>query len=124
KFVKEVECADETAEVGLNAMQNLYTTNPEIKVFLSAHNGLGNGINNYFTAGDSPVTDYSDMGIFVVNGDSSTAEIIKDSVEGKNPFRGTVMTGSVDETAQEMLDVCSGVLDGSIEKGYVQKAGT
>lgn len=124
KFVKEVECSDETAAVGLDAMQNLYTTNPEIKVFLSAHNALGTGINNYFTAADSPVTDYSDMGIFVVNGDSSTAELIKESVDGTSPFRGTVMTGSVDETAQEMLDVCTGVMDGTIEKGYVQKAGT
>lgn len=124
KFVKEVECTDESMDAGLAATENLYTSNPEIKVFLTAHSAISLGINSFFTSASSPVTDYSDMGIFTVNGDASTAEIIKTSVDNEAPLRGMVLTGSVDDTAQEMLDVCNGVMDGSLEKGYVQKAGT
>ena len=124
KFEIEVECADETMNVGLEKAENLYMSNPDIKVFLTAHSGLGLGINNYFTAISSPVTDYSDMGIFAINGDASMAEIIKTSADGASPLRGTVMTGSVDDTAHEILSMCEGTLDGSIEKGFVQKAGT
>lgn len=122
--VTEVELADETAPTGQTAAENLYITNPEIKVFLSAHSGLGNGINNYYTALSSPVTDYSDMGIFCINGDTSTAENIKASVENASPMRGTVMTGGVQDTANEIADVLTGMMDGTLEPGYVQYAGT
>ena len=71
------------------AAENLYTTNPEIKVFLTAHNGLALGINNYFTGIGSPVTDYTGMGIFCVNGNETHAELIK----AETPFRGMVLTG-------------------------------
>ena len=124
KLATEVECADETMQVGLEKTENLYMSDPDIKVFLTAHSGLGLGINNYFTAISSPVTEYGDMGIFAINGDTSMAEIIKSSADGASPLRGTVMTGSVDDTAHELLTMCEGTLDGSIEKGFVQKAGT
>ena len=124
KFETEVECQDETMQVGLEKAENLYMSNPDIKVFLTAHSGLGLGINNYFTAISSPVTDYSDMGIYLINGDNTIAEIIKSSVDGQSPLRGMVLTGSVDDTANDLLAVCTGVLDGSIEPGTVQKAGT
>jgi hypothetical protein len=111
-------------QVGLEKAENLYMSNPDIKVFLTAHSGLGLGINNYFTAISSPVTDYSDMGIYLINGDNTIAEIIKSSVDGQSPLRGMVLTGSVDDTANDLLAVCTGVMDGSIEPGTVQKAGT
>lgn len=124
KFVKEVECADETMLTGQSNMENLYTSNPEIKVFLTPHNGLALGINTYFTAINSPVTDYTDMAIFAVNGDNSSAEHIKSSIDNKTPFRGMVLTGSVNDTANEMLFVANGLMDGSLPKGHLQKAGT
>lgn len=124
KFVTEVECTDENMDAGLKAAENLYTSNPEIKVFLTAHNGLALGINNYYTSLSSPTTDYSDMGIFTINGDNAMAEIIKSSIDGKAPLRGMVLTGSVDATADDILKMCTGIMDGSIEAGYIQKAGT
>lgn len=124
KFETEVECQDEDMQTGLSATENLYTSNPDIKVFLTAHNGLALGINSYFTGLSSPVTEYDDMAIFAINGDSASGEIIKSSVDGESPFRGMVLTGSVKDTADELLEVCTGVMDGSLEKGYVQKAGT
>jgi ABC-type sugar transport system substrate-binding protein len=124
KFVTEVECTDESMDTGLKAAENLYTSNPEIQVFLTAHNGLALGINNYYTSLSSPVTDYSKMGIFTINGDSAMAEIIKTSIDGKAPLRGMVLTGSVDATANDILEMCTGIMDGSIAPGYIQKAGT
>lgn len=123
KFVKEVELEAEDVDTGLKAAENLYTTNPEIKVFLTAQNGLAMGINNFFTGLSSPVTDYSDMGIFAINGDNAMAEVILSSGTDASPLRGMVLTGSVRDTAEEMLFVCNGVMDGSLEKGYVQEAG-
>ncbi len=124
KFETEVECTDENMNTGLQAAENLYTSNPDIKVFLTAHSGLGLGINSYFTGVSSPVTDYSDMGIFAINGDSAMGEIIKTSVDNEAPLRGMVLTGSVMDTATEVRDMCEGIMDGTIEKGHVQKAGT
>lgn len=124
KFAGEFEQSDETATTGQTAAENLYTTNPEIKVFLTPHNGLAGGVASFYTSMSSPVTDYSDMGIFCINGDESTAQSIKDSVDGKSPLRGTVMTGSVQDTANELLEYVTAIMDGSIESGYVRYAGT
>lgn len=122
QFVKEIELQDENAETGQAAAENLYTTNPEIKVFLTAHNGLALGFNSYFTSLDSPVTDYSDMGIFCVNGDNSIAELVKASADNETPFRGMVLTGSVQDTANEILAMVKGLYEGSVEPGTVTNA--
>ena len=122
--VMEVECEDETPATGLTKMENLYTTNPEIKLFLSAHNGLAQGISNFYTGINSPVTDYSDMGIFCVNGDTAVYDMVKASVNDENPLRGTVMTGGVQDTANELRDMIVGITDGTVPTGHVQMAGT
>lgn len=122
KFVKEVELEGEDVDTGLKAAENLYTTNPEIKVFLTAHNGLGMGINNFYTGLSSPVTDYSEMGVFAINGDNAMAEVILSSSDGKSPLRGMVLTGSAMESAKELLMVCQGIMDGTLQQGHVQKA--
>ncbi len=120
KFAKEVELQDENSDTGMAAAENLFTTNPEIKVFLTAHNGLALGINNYFTGIGSPVKDYADMGIFCINGNEAIGELIK----GDGPFRGMVLTGGVQDTCNEMLGVITGLYDGSIPSGTVTNATT
>lgn len=122
KFATEVECAGEDVNTGVTNAETLYTSNPDIKVFLTAHNGLALGINNYFTSISSPVTDYSDMGIYTINGDNAIAELIKSSSEDKSPLRGMVLTGSVEVTAAEIADAITGAFNGSIAKGTVIQA--
>lgn len=122
KLVTEVECSDEDVNTGVTKAETLYTSNPEIKVFLSAHNGLALGINNYFTSMSSPVTDYSDMGVFTINGDTAAAELIKASGNDESPVRGMVLTGSVEKTAQEIADVIEGVNSGAIAEGTIIQA--
>lgn len=124
KFVKEVQCQDETIPTGQKAAEDLYITNPEIQVFLSAHSGLATGANNYFTSLNSPVTDYSNMGIFCINGDNAVADLIKASVSNEAPMRGMVLTGSVDDTARELMEMIVGITDGTIPSGHTQMAGT
>ncbi len=124
KFVKEIECQDETVDDGMKALENLYATDQSVKVFLTAHSSIATGANNYLTGLSSPVQDYKDMAIFAINGDNAMGELIKTSVSDACPLRGMVMTGSVNDTASEMLYVCNGIMDGSLEAGHVQKAGT
>ena len=121
--VIEIECEDEQASTGLTKMENLYTTNPEIKLYLSAHNGLAQGIANFYTGINSPVTDYSNMGIFCINGDTAVYDMIKASTQGTNPLRGTVMTGSVQDTANELRDMIVGITNGTIAVGHEQVGG-
>ena len=120
QFVKEVELQDENTATGLAAAENLYTTNPEVKVFLSAHNGLALGVNNSFTGIASPVTEYSDMGIFCVNGNEEIGKLIADNT----PFRGMVLTGGVQDTCNEIRDVVVGIQDGTLPAGTVTNATT
>lgn len=120
KLAQEVELQDENTDTGMAAAENLYTTNPEIKVFLSAHNGLALGVNNYFTGIGSPVKEYSDMGIFCVNGNEEIGKLIKD----ETPFRGMVLTGGVQDTCDEIKGVVTGLYDGSLESGTVTNATT
>lgn len=124
KFVKEVEASDETVPQGQTIAENLYLTNPEIKVFLTPDNPIATGIESYYTSIGSPVTDYSDMGIFCINGNASHAESIVKSITNENPMRGTVMTGSVQDTANDLRDMIVGITDGTVEEGWVQRAGT
>ena len=119
-FAKEVELQDENTDTGMAAAENLYTTNPEVKVFLSAHNGLALGINNYFTGIGSPVTDYADMGIFCVNGNEEIGKLIADNT----PFRGMVLTGGVQDTCDEIKGVVTGIFDGTLPAGTVTNANT
>lgn len=124
KFVKEVECQDETVDEGMAATENLFTTDSDTKVILSAHSGLATGANNYLTGLSSPVTDYSGVGIFAINGDNAVGELIKKSANDETPFRGMVLTGSPHDTANDIRIVCEGVMSGELEKGYEQHAGT
>ena len=121
QFAKEVELQDENTDTGMAAAENLYITNPEIKVFLSAHNGLALGINNYFTGLSSPVSDYADMGVFCVNGNEEIGKLIQDE---KTPFRGMVLTGGVQDTCNEIRDVVTGIYDESLPSGTVTNATT
>ncbi len=120
----EVACTAEDMSEGQNKAENLYTTNPEIQVFLTAHSAIGRGINNFYTSESSPVKDFSKTGVFLINGDTSIAELIEKSANNESPIRGMVLTGSVEDTANEILWGCEGLMDGSIEPGFVKKADT
>lgn len=121
---KEFECTEETAAQGQSAAESLYITNPEIKVFLTAQGTYATGINAFYTGMSSPVTDYSGMGVFCINGDTAVAENIQKSKDDGSPIRGTVMTGGVQDTANELRDMIIGITDGTVEEGWVQQAGT
>lgn len=113
--------SEETAQ-GIIAAENLYTQYPDIDVFLTAQGGVALGVNNYYTSLSSPVTDYTDMGIFCINGSSENYEAVRLSKTNEAPLRGIVMTGSVQDTVNEVVTFVTALLDGTIESGYVRYA--
>ncbi|MEX1377756.1 MAG: sugar ABC transporter substrate-binding protein [Eubacteriales bacterium] len=118
KVVTVYENNDETVEGGVMAAETLYTSNPEVKVFLTVNSATALGMNNYFTAMSSPVTDYSEMGIFTANGGMEIFDPIILSATDESPMRGTIVTGGIEVTVDDMVIVAYGVLDGTYEQGY------
>ena len=117
KVVATYDITDETVESGVTAAETLYTTNPEIQLFLSTQSAVSLGVNNYFTSMSSPVTDYSEMGIFTANGGDEILTLIKESITDESPFRGTILAGGIQISVDDMVSIVYGVLDGSIAKG-------
>jgi len=115
KLVSVFDNNEEAVEAGVNAAETIYTMNPEAKVFLTVNSAVALGVNNYFTAMSSPVTEYADMAIFTLNGGGEIIEQIMKSKENAAPLRGTVMTGGVEMTIDDCVLAVNGVLDGSLK---------
>jgi ABC-type sugar transport system substrate-binding protein len=117
KLVEEYQLTDETTEAGITAAENIFTNHPNVKLIITAQGTVAVGINNYLTSMNSPVKDYSGLGIFSCNASSGESfAAIAASGDDSAPMRGTVMTGGVDNTIGEMLDYATRLMDGSIEK--------
>lgn len=108
----------ETVEAGVKAAENIYTTNPEVQLFLTVNASPALGINNYFTGVSSPVKDYSKLGIFTINGGTELFGPIKDSATNKAPLRGTIITSGIDATIADMLLLANGVMSGEYKDKF------
>lgn len=117
KLETVVEVDTDSIDVGYNTAENLMVTNPDIQLIVSPSNILADGINQYLTSMNSPVTDYSKMGIFCCNGNEAMGEAIRLSKTNEAPLRGMVLTGGIQDTADEMLMYATAVMDGSIQSG-------
>ncbi len=122
KLVNAYDNDAESVESGVKTAETLYTMNPEVQLFLTVNSATALGISNYFTAMNSPITDYKDMAVFTINGGNEITEQIALSVDEKSPLRGTVMTGGVALTVDDMVTVVNGVLDGTYSNKYNQYA--
>lgn len=122
KLVNVFDNDAESVESGVKTAETIYTMNPEVQLFLTVNSASALGISNYFTAMNSPITDYKDMAVFTINGGNEITEQIALSVDEKSPLRGTVMTGGVALTVDDMEAVVKGVLDGTYSSKYNQYA--
>lgn len=120
KLVSVIDNDEESIEAGVKVAETIYTMNPEVKIFLTVNSAVALGINNYFTAMNSPVTDYEDMGIFTVNGGPEIFEQIVKSQTNEAPLRGTIMTGGIPNTVDTMMQIANGMLDGTYANKYVK----
>lgn len=117
KLVEEYQLTDETTEAGITAAENIFTKHPNVKLIVTPQGTVAVGINNYLTSMNSPITDYSDIGIFTINGTGDELyNAIKASGEDKAPLRGSIVTAGVQETVKDMLKAATGLMDGSITK--------
>ena len=101
---------------GLEAAENLYTTNPEIKLFLTTSNAVALGINSFYTGISSPVDDLSEYGAWGTNSTQEALEAVAASADNTSMVRGINIQAGVGETARCFLYLAEGLTDGSIEK--------
>lgn len=115
KLVDEYELADETTEAGMTAAENIFTAHPNVNLLISPNGTSMIGLNNYLTSMNSPVTDFSNIGMFTCNGSGQEVyDAIAASGNDEAPLRGSVITGGIDATVTEILEVAQGLMDGSI----------
>ncbi|MGD0878519.1 MAG: substrate-binding domain-containing protein [Anaerolineales bacterium] len=110
KLEGQYQLPDEAVATGVTVAENVYTTNPDINLFLTAQPQVALGISNYFTSLNSPIKDYSNIGIFTINGSDEVYNAIKVSADNKSPFRGTIVPSGPVSTAKTILELAEGLV--------------
>lgn len=101
---------------GQTAMQNVLTTNPNVKLVLAYASDGGCGANQAVIDSGISADDMNSYAIFGCGVIGSEEDYIKDSAEGKGIFRGAVAFGGGD-LAGAMADIANKVYtDGDYEK--------
>jgi ribose transport system substrate-binding protein len=95
---------DTTNEGGQSAAENLFLTNPNVKVVISYNADTAMGVEAYALSMNSQVKDLSKFATFGVDFNPSVAEAIAKSKDDKSVVRGTVMLGgSLDQTVKDVF---------------------
>ncbi len=108
----EYEQDENSMEAGMEAAENIYATNPEIKLFLTTSNLNASGVNNYYIGMNSPVEDLSDYGVWGTNSAEEALNAIKETAEGHGMFRGINIQSGIPETVRVAIDIATGLMDG------------
>lgn len=116
------ELAGQNTSDGLQAAENIYTTNPEIKLFLTTSNAIALGVNSFYTAINSPADDLSEYGAWGTNISGEAIQGLFDSMENKCILRGVNVQAGIAETIRCFMYLAEGLLDGSIEKEEIPAA--
>ena len=97
----EVVGVDGTPTDAQKKAENLFLTNPDIKVVLSYNTDTGSGVNAYVTALNSQVKDKAGFATFACDFSDLAVQLIGESKTNDSVFRGVVRMGS---TFQAMID--------------------
>lgn len=81
------------------AAENLFQTNPNVKVVLCYNSGAGIGVNAYAMRPGSKITDKSDFAVFCSDLDPQSKQAVIDSASNKSVLRGVVKFGGKDLAA-------------------------
>lgn len=111
----QYEITGQNMSDGLEAAENLYTTNPEIKLFVTTSNAVSLGINSFYTALNSPVDDLSDYGTWGTNASEEALMAVAASAENGSMVRGINIQAGIDETIRCFLYLAQGLVDGTVE---------
>lgn len=78
------------------ATENLFQTNPDIKVILAYNSGAGLGANAFVMRPGSPIEDKSDFAVFCSDLDSESLQAVMDSATDESVLRGLIKFGGED----------------------------
>ncbi|MCM8710313.1 sugar ABC transporter substrate-binding protein [Clostridium sp. SYSU_GA19001] len=95
KVVKVVGGIKNTAEAQA-AAENLFQTNPNVKVILTYNSSGAIGVNAYAMMAGSKVTDKSSFGVFASDLNPEVKQALIDSASDKSVIRGIIKFGSND----------------------------
>jgi ABC-type sugar transport system substrate-binding protein len=93
KLVKTVECESTDNEAGQTAAENLFTTNPNVKVIIAYNSAMANGVNSYVMSANSGITDKSGIGVFSTDESDEVKANIQASVNNEAVVRGIISLG-------------------------------
>jgi len=82
-----------TTDDGQKAAENLFQTNPDIKVIICNNSGMGLGVNAYVMTQGSAVKDKSKFATFGSDADDHSIAAVKDSATNKSVLRGILQVG-------------------------------
>lgn len=118
--VKIVTTAEaEMFQAGQTAMQNILTTNPDVKLVLAYAGDGGMGasqamVDDYGKGSSSVIKDLSKVAVFGVGMIGSEGNAVLDSGTNKTVFRGTIRFGG--DLISRTGDIASKMLEGTITK--------
>lgn len=109
------EVSEDSSAAGQQAAENIYTTNPDIKLFVCVSGTVAYGVNNYYTALNGPVDDLSQIAVFGVNGSTESYAAVQDSGSDEAVLRGIASVAGINATIDEMLELAEKLMAGTLE---------
>lgn len=94
-----------TTDAAQKAAENLFQTNPDIKVVLCNNSGMGLGVDAYVMTPGSAVKDKAKFATFGADADEHSIAAVKDSATDKSVLRGILQVGgSLDDIIKIATD--------------------
>lgn len=121
-LVKVVESQSTNNEAGQTAAENLFTTNPNLKVIMAYNSAMANGVNSYVMSANSGIEDKSGIGVFSTDESDEVKANILASVNDEAVVRGIVSLGGFGDIFSDLNGVLQKVLAGeSVDRVVVGK---
>lgn len=107
---------DTTNEGGQTAAENLFLTNPNVKVILSYNADTAMGVDAYAMSLNSAIKDKATFATFGIDFNGPAIDALKKSVTNESIWRGTIMMGkSLEQLFINVVNNCIGALDGTLK---------
>lgn len=108
KVVKKVDA--EMMQAAQTAVQNILTTNPNVKIVICCTSDGGSGVNQLFMDSKKSANELSKIGVFGCGVIGPEVNLLQDSSKGKGVFRGADQFGAAD-VGKEVADIAKAVLN-------------
>lgn len=116
-IVYEINAEELSVDTGFNFAQDVFTFDPETRLFLGWGFSQGLGISNYIAA--HITVDPSEFGVFAADTDSEARDFTDQSSGPEGTFRGYIAVGG-DLPYEGLLPMMLQLLEGTIEPGTVK----